>query len=187
VLQDVGGEQISNAFGINASVQIVGNSDAPGDDSDVVLWSASTGTGTALQDVSGRGTNSARGINAFGQIVGFSGALSSAFGSGEAVLWSASTGTGTALQHVGQGENQALGLNDSGQIGGFAGIASTEAVLWSSTGVGTSLAAVLGSDWTDTEGTAINDQGDIVGFGSFKGSLDIGVSPPTGRRAWPRS
>jgi len=167
-LQNVGGF-ISRALGINASGQIVGFSNTATGGTVAVLWS-SNGTGMRLQDVGGGDDSRALGINEKGQIVGLSGQ--------EAVLWSASTLTGMALQNVsGAGFSQANAINDSGQIVGASLTANggQEAVLWSSsTDMPTNLAAFLGSDWSNTEATAINDSGDIVGFGSFKGSEATG-------------
>jgi len=168
-LQDVGGGDDSEAFGINEKGQIVGFSNTATGGTVAVLWS-SNGTGMRLQDVGGGDDSRALGINEKGQIVGLSGQ--------EAVLWSASTLTGMALQNVsGAGFSQANAINDSGQIVGASLTANggQEAVLWSSsTDMPTNLAAFLGSDWSNTEATAINDSGDIVGFGSFKGSEATG-------------
>ena len=163
-LQDVGGFGFSEANAINRNGQIVGFSDTATGGTEAVLWSSSTRTGKALQDVGSPGTSLATGINNFGQIVGSSGP--------QAVLWSASTLTGMPLQNVGDAAlSQANGINNLGQIVGFVQTApsiTTEAVVWSSsTGRGINLAPFLGSDWTDTEATAINDSGDIVGFGLF--------------------
>lgn len=73
-------------------------------------------------------------------------------------------GRNGAAGRRGGGESAANFINDSGQIAGWSMTAfgGEDAVLWSSTGVGTNLAGILGSDWTFTAANAINDQGDIV-------------------------
>ena len=44
-----------------------------------------------------------------------------------------------------------------------------EAVLWSPTGTGTDLGALLGPDWTHTTAVGLNNQGDTIGFGDYQG------------------
>jgi hypothetical protein len=159
------------ANAINDLGQIVGESSVH-----ATLWSASTGAATTLPDIGSQGVSWALGINASGQIAGFSATATAPDGvvtSQEAVLWSALAGTGTALQDVGRtGFSEALAINGPGQIVGFSDTANgMDAVLWdASTGVGADLAGILGSDWTNTQATGINDVGDIVGFGTFMGS-----------------
>ena len=155
---------VGSAEGTNDFGQIVGFNG-----SDAVLWTSATAPGRALQNIGGGGSVAVA-INGFGQIVGDS--LTFGASALDATLWGFG-GNGIALQDVGgASHSEALGINDSGQIVGESQIAdgSNEAVLWSTTGAGTSLAGVLGSDWTNTEATAINDEGEIVGFGSFMGS-----------------
>ena len=75
----------------------------------------------------------------------------------------------------GQGIEFALAINNSGKSVGYACTVAvsagkcvdTEAVLWQSTGKATNLGALLGSDWSNTEAVAINDLGDIVGYGHY--------------------
>jgi probable HAF family extracellular repeat protein len=154
----------NQAIGTNDFGQIVGFSG-----SDAVLWTSATAPAKALENVGGGSDGSeALAINGFGQSVGFS---STANGQ-DAALWGFGGG-GIALQDVGgAGDSIARDINDAGQIVGESQTddGSGEAVLWSTTGVGTSLADVLGSDWTNTQATGINNQGEIVGSGSFMGS-----------------
>jgi uncharacterized membrane protein len=73
VLQDVGGQGYSDAYGINISNEVVGVSLLNSDTSarDAVLWSPN-GTPTILQDVGGQRQSTALGINSAGDIVGYS-------------------------------------------------------------------------------------------------------------------
>jgi hypothetical protein len=165
VLQDAGGQGESGAVAINTSGQSLGYSNTASGQ-DAVLWSPS-GTATALQDAGGQGFSGAVAINASGKSVGFSLTASGQ----DAVLWSKS-GTATVLQDVGgMGFDNAVAINASGESVGYSLTASggDEAVLWSSSGTATDLGAVLGSAWSDTQAVALNNLGDIVGYGDYQG------------------
>jgi hypothetical protein len=170
VLQDVGGELYSVADDINDAGWSVGESwTAWG--TDAVLWSP-TGKGTALQDAGLQGFSGAVAINDAGWSVGYSftAALGrSALTDRDAVLWSPS-GKATVLQDAGGlGYSAAVAINDSGWSVGNSwtpGGAGPDAVLWSPTGQATNLNTILGSGWSETEATGINNEGDIVGWGS---------------------
>ncbi len=165
VLSSVGCcRNMSFAYGINASGQVVGTSNGS-----AVLWSAPTAPATVL------GAGEANAINDLGQIVGES--------SVHATLWSASTGAATTLPDIGgQGVSWALGINASGQIAGFSATAtapdgvvtSQEAVLWSaSAGTGTPLQDVGGTDFS--KALAINGPGQIVGFSDTANGMDAAL------------
>ena len=89
------------------------------------------------------------------------------------------------LQDVGgYGDSEAWAVNASGWSVGYScvfnggcgistfGVGSNEeeeAVLWSPSGVGTDLGAVLGSAWSNTVAVGLNDRGDIIGYGDYLG------------------
>jgi uncharacterized membrane protein len=163
-LQDAGGQGYSLPYAINASGQSIGDAHAAGGAVEAVLWSPS-GSATVLQDAGGQGNSGAVAINASGQSVGTS---ETASGYDDAVLWSPS-GKATVLQHEsGAINSEATAINDSGQSVGASG---PDAMLWSSLGTATDLGTVLGSAWTDTYAAGINNLGDIVGYGDYRGGL----------------
>jgi hypothetical protein len=67
----------------------------------------------------------------------------------------------------GDGVAYALALNNKGQSVGYydGGPGATVAALWSATGAVTDLDNILGSAWSNTEATGINNAGDIIGQG----------------------
>jgi len=128
-----------------------------------VLWSPS-GKATVLQDVGGQGFSYVVAINDAGWSVGYS---QTAFGPSadyEAVLWSPS-GKATVLQDG----SQANAINDAGWSDGLA--SGDGAMLWSPSGKATDLGAVLGPAWTFTYAVAINNSGDIIGYGHYRGGI----------------
>jgi hypothetical protein len=98
---------------------------------------------------------------------------------------SAADYTLTVLQDVGgQGYSQATGINASGQIVGYSSSASgDEAVLCSSSGVGTALADVGGTG--RSYATGINASGQIVGESDTASGTDAVLWSSSGTgRAW---
>jgi hypothetical protein len=182
VLQAVGpGSGFANF--INNSGWIAGGSssfDATGLHFDAVLWSPS-GKATVLQDVGGREFSFAEALNGTGQTVGFSRTASGQ----DAVLWSRS-GKATVLQDAGgQGDSFAGAINDFGwSVGDSDTATGSDAVLWSPSGKATDLGAVLGPAWSDTQAVGINDLGDIVGTGAFKGGTFGFLLKPDGFNSW---
>jgi probable HAF family extracellular repeat protein len=165
VLQDAGGQNEDKAVAINASGESVGYS-ANGDDGiDAVLWSP-TGAAKVLQDVpGGLGNDQAFAINASGQSIGYA---QSANGSPEAVLWSP-TGAATVLTGPDLAQAVVSAINNAGEsVGYFAADNGSDAALWSPTGTVTNLNRILGSGWSDTEATGINNAGDIIGHGDYQ-------------------
>ena len=73
----------------------------------------------------------------------------------------------------GQGFSHVGVINDAGWSVGYSatGSSSYEAVLWSPAGKATDLGAVLGSAWTETYATGLNDSGDIIGYGDYHGGV----------------
>ena len=147
------------------------------------MWSPS-GKATVLQDAGGPGISQPNAINAAGWSAGIS-STAQQFGS-DAVLWSPS-GKATVLQDAGgQGASDALGINDFGWSVGdsFTANFGQDAVLWSPSGKATDLGAVLGPAWSVTQAVGINDLGDIVGTGDFKGVGSGFLLTPDGANSW---
>ena len=182
VLQTVG--QGSDSAGlINNSGWIAGGSsfvNASGLHFDAVLWSPS-GKATVLQDAGGQRFSFGEALNSADQVAGFSRTA----GGQDAVLWS-SSGKATVLQDAGGRRNsEALAINDFGWSVGYSKTATGEdAVLWSPSGKATNLATVPGSAWKDTEARGLNDSGDIVGSGEYKGGTYGFLLTPNGVSSW---
>src|SRR5271165_916359 len=176
VLADPGGAHNSAAVAINAKGYSVGYSETASGGYEAVRWSPTTGKATVLHDLGGQGYSQALAENNNGQIIGFSKTMKGE----DAVLWSLSPTTGkwiaTMLADPGrEGFEYAVAINASGQSVGYADIpgGGTEAVLWQPSGKATNLgaSAILGSAWSNTQATGINNNGDIIGFGDYKGEI----------------
>jgi len=162
----------SEAFGINSSGQVVGYSDSNGGIRRAFLWSP----GPGMQDLGALpgGTSSvASGINDIGQVVGYS---DSNGGIRRAFLWSPGSGMQDLGTLPGFTESEAFGINGSGQVVGqsYASGLSSQAFLWSSVSGMQSLSALVHfiltrsgmvDDWGQIIPSAINDAGQIVGWG----------------------
>lgn len=159
------GGRDSAAHGINDSGQIVGWA-ATHDSYHAFLYSGST-----MIDLGAfvyNGDSYAWGINASGQIVGWS---NSNYGY-RAFLYSGSKMID--LGTLGGTNSFANGINDSGQVVGEADIAAggPHAFLCSgSTMIDLNTLIDPASDWTLESATAINDSGQIVGYG-YRGGQD---------------
>jgi probable HAF family extracellular repeat protein len=145
----------SEAEGINASGQVMGFLQFTPYATHAFLYSGGhmTDLGTL-----GESNSVAKGINAGGQVVGY------AYTAGQAELaFLYSDGTMTDL-----GPGAAYGINDSGQIVG--GESNGDAFLYSN-GSMIDLNSLLpaGSGWQLEDATAINDSGQIVGYGTIGG------------------
>ena len=164
------GAHDSAAVAINASGHSVGYSETPSGGYDAVLWGPK-GKATVLTDLGGQGYSQAVAENNNGWSIGFSKTLKGE----DAVLWSP-LGKATLLKNPGgQGFEYAVAINASEQSVGYADIpgGGTEAVLWQPSGKATNLgaSAILGSAWSNTQATGINNNGDIIGFGDYKGEI----------------
>jgi probable HAF family extracellular repeat protein len=156
------GGTTSRPWGINASGQVVGYSYTTGN----TVYHAFLYSGSTMTDLGTLGgTNSkAWGINASGQIVG-----EAYIGSGtnHAFLYSGSTMTD--LGTLGGNFSMAQNINASGQVVGDSnttGEATRHAFLYSGStmiDLNTLIDPALG--WTLERATAINDSGQIVGYG----------------------
>jgi hypothetical protein len=74
------------------------------------------------------------------------------------------------------GESAAVAINASGWSVGYSCTFPSSycpddlvAALWSPTGAGTNLGAVLGPAWSDTVAVGLNNLGDIIGYGDYRG------------------
>jgi probable HAF family extracellular repeat protein len=159
------GGNYSQARGINDSGQVVGVS-ATGD-GELHNFLYSGGVMTELGGIVG-GYIEGYGINASGQVVGQ--VVGQAFGLTHAVLYSG--GAMTDLGTLGGIESYGDGINDLGQVVGNSYTASNKvhAFLYSGGGM-MDLNSILSpaSGWELSSANAINDAGQIVGFGVHDG------------------
>lgn len=154
--------QYSEAYGINDFSQVVGNSDASGWNSPrAFLWDSGL-----MQDLGGFYSRAVK-VNNAGQIVGnakFAGWHA------HAVLWEHGVMTDLGIPtDVSFTSSRALGINNFGQIVGYSyhnGGAYSRAFLWEQ-GEMFNLNELVSSasGWVLTEAHAINDAGQIVGYG----------------------
>lgn len=164
-LEGLGGD-ISFGSGINASGEICGTSLVPGD-----IYFEGFLTGPSgffdLGALGGRGSF-ANGINASGQVTGNAATVSSG---DHAFLYSA--GVMTDLGTLNGGINSVgVGINDSGQIVGLSMVGTTFPFVFHSFLYGPDTGMVdlnnliqSGSGWTQIEAIAINNAGQITGYG----------------------
>ena len=157
----------SRALAVNSSDQVVGMSLTSGDVYHGFLWQ--NGTMTDLGTLSGGTTSEATAINASGQIVGYG---TDSSGRYQAIQWVNGSPVKLAdLSSGGSGEAQAI--NDNGVIVGYStnSYGYDHAVIWQNGSV-TDLNSLLpgSSQWVLTDARGINDQGQIVGDGTYNGN-----------------
>jgi probable HAF family extracellular repeat protein len=149
----------STATGINASGEIVGSSSSNG------FLIDQYGNVTILGTLGGS-SSAATGINDAGQVVGYSDTVGDA--ASDAFLYSG--GVMTDLGTFGGDSSAAFGINASGEVVGSAtttGDAASDAFLYTTSSGMIDLNSLLpaGSGWALEVATAINDSGQVVGFG----------------------
>jgi len=156
------GGSYSSAAAINTSGQIVGSANTSGNTGSHAFSYTSSGGMTDLGTLGGS-YSSASGINDNDQIVG-----SSYTSSGNQYAFSYTSGGGMvdlgAL--AGDVESYANGINNSGQIVGVS-LGATISAFIDNSGTMVNLNSLIapGSGWDLQAATAINDNGDIVGYG----------------------
>lgn len=160
------GGNISNAYSVNESGQVVGNSTKTGDPLPYyhpTLWNGTTPID--LGTLGGTYGGTATGINDAGQIVGDS--YTNGNAALHATLWAG--GTITDLGTLGGAHSEAYAINDSGQIVGAASTTSNDwvAVLWNgATAIDLNSlldASSVADGWILQSAFGINDNGWIVG------------------------
>ncbi len=165
-IQNLGtlGGDLSQAHGINNSGQIVGSSTTANNTSThAFLWSNGS-----MQDIGSLGgsTSQANGINASGDVVGWSYTANDA--AQHAFFYS--NGGLQDLGTLGSGStSQAFGINAGGQIVGSSDIGGsvTHAFIYSGGSMMDLNDYLIGSTgWTLSIATAINDAGQIAGYGT---------------------
>ncbi len=165
----------SQAYGINATGEVVGRSFVCDEDcfNRATLWSEGL-----IRDL-GINTDIATAINDAGQVVGRD--LVSGTPFGHAWLWREGGGRTDLGTLPGDFGSSALAINNAGQIVGSSnrGFAFIRAVRWSD-GVIVNLNDLIPADsgWVLREATGINDRGQIVGQGLIGGQLHAFLLTP---------
>ena len=169
----------SVATAINDAAQVVGYSNPPYGNAPYHAFIYSNGIMTDLGTLGGAASY-ARGINDLGQVAG--GASTTAAGNFHAFLFS--NGTMTDLGTLGGSFSIANGINNSGQVVGESTMSSSSgagaAFLYSS-GVMYNLNSLVptGSGLVLETATAINSNGDIVGYGEYNYQFEAFLLTPS--------
>lgn len=160
----------SRALAVNDSGQIVGFGLTTGDIYHAALWQ--NGAVTDLGTIAGGGKSEALAINNGGTIVGF--AVDSA-GIDEAISWQ--NGTMTVLPHLQYGGHTvAYGINNAGLVVGRSDLYTASgwtdhAVLWQNgTLFDLNNDLPANSGWVLNYAFSINNNGEIVGMGTYDGA-----------------
>jgi probable HAF family extracellular repeat protein len=190
-MQDLGtfGAQYSAASGINASGQVVGSygdfiystGSANVSVAGPHAFLYSDGTMQDLGTLPGAAFSTASGINNSGQVAGYSDYENTSPNHYRAFLYD--DGSMVSLGTLGGQNSWASGLNDDSEVVGCAntGNGNIHAFLYGN-GVMTDLNSLIpaGSGWTLTDANAINDNGQIVGYGTNpSGQTDAFLLTPT--------
>jgi len=168
-LKDLGtlGGNWSSATAINAQGQIAGVSTLSNNNAHAFVWN-----GYGLTDIGtlGGANSYASAINNHGQVAG---TAQTSAGYLNAFSWTAAGMMD--LGTLGGSVSAAYGVNDSGQIVGYSLTAQNAAThgFIDENGIMLDLNDLLplGSQWTITAAYAVNNQGDILGTGSYLGQL----------------
>jgi probable HAF family extracellular repeat protein len=152
----------SQASGVNAAGDVVGNAMKTDWMMHAVLWPATNRITIDLGTLTGGHYSEATAINTAGDIVGNS---DDAAWTGHATLWKAPGHVPVALQTLGGTFSAAYGINDRGDIVGFIRDGTTfkfHATLWPAPGYVPVDLGTLGGTYGAAYG--INAAGDIVGY-----------------------
>lgn len=162
-LGTLAGTNFATATGVNNAGTVVGYSG-----SSAFTWT-STGGMKALQSVASATGMTANAINQSGEIAGTAYVNGSTYG----VVWSAS-GTLTNFGKIDNTTSMAItGINDTGFVTGNAGFSNFTPFLWTGSGSIKYLSDLISptSGWTLMSSSGINDQGQLVGYGMYQGSI----------------
>ena len=163
-----GGSGASYAHDINSSGQVVGNSSAP--TGGAFMWQ--NGVMTNLGSLPGASSSNALGINTAGQVVGHSGGRAFMWQNGVMSDLGGDAPTGGSLYG---GTLSAYDINNAGQVVGYGVSIDGDtdsnverAVLWQSGSMIdlSTAGGVAGTGWILKNATAVNDLGQIVGYGT---------------------
>jgi probable HAF family extracellular repeat protein len=173
------GGKSSAAYAINRFGQVVGWSTASNAGAYPYLWSKTTGM-VALPLLPGSGGGYAYAINDLGQIAG---ELSCGIVCTHAVLWGKTKGSIVDLGVLPRAAiSYAHGINNVGQVVGESGDTSVfdDAFVWSSTTGMQDLNNLIpaNSGWLLGTALAINDRGQIVGYGTLNGQIEAFLLTP---------
>jgi probable HAF family extracellular repeat protein len=166
----------SSAQAINRFGQVVGSSDDY-----AFIWSKTTGM-KSLGKLPGYDGSAASAINDLGQVAGQSACLNCSLET-HATLWSKAKGSMLDLGVLpGASSSVAAGINNLGQVVGEVAYSLTDyrAFVWSpSTGMlDLNTLIPANSGWFLEFGLAINDKGQIVGYGLLNGQPEAFVLTP---------
>jgi probable HAF family extracellular repeat protein len=172
----------SQAFGINQSGQVVGNSSNSITGAQVAFRADPGSAMTSLGLLSGGTFSTALAINASAMVVGNADTSTAA-----EVAYRTTAGgnlsTATILGFLQGGSfSSALGINDAGWVVGVGDTSSSsqDAWVWNGSGSLIDLNSVLvnGQGWDLFSATGINDAGWIVGTGEFNGQTEAFLLEP---------
>jgi len=177
-----GGGSVAQA--INRFGQVVGYApDLAHTPSYAFIWSKTTGKAKNLGKLPGYDSSFAYAINDLGQVAGGSQCLNCSL-SGHATLWSKTKGSMLDLGVLpGAPDSFAFGLNNVGQVVGVSDYSATNelhAFVWSpSTGMlDLNNLIPANSGWVLQLANAINDKGQIVGYGTLNGQTEAFLLTP---------
>jgi probable HAF family extracellular repeat protein len=159
--------QWSSAYAINAAGAVAGTAMLAS--GQFRAFSAADGGAVRMLGTLGGGSSYGQDLNDSGWVVGGS---TVAAGYLHAFLWAGGNGKLKDLGTLGGKNSSAYGINGSGLVVGYSQVAGGEssAFLWQN-GVMKDLNTLLAEEtgWRLQEASAINDRGQIVGFGLYQG------------------
>ncbi len=168
----------SFAFAINRFGQVAGFSGANGNKNlYAFIWSKTSGMKN-LGKLPGYESSAAYAINDLGQVAG---ASDCGIPCGHAVLWSKAKGSMLDLGVLpGASSSVAQGINNAGQVVGASSYADWHAFVWSpSTGMRDLNQLIpANSGWLLQWASAINDLGQIAGYGTLNGQGEAFLLTP---------